>query len=128
VIVSRTISDLDNVWLTTMSMNASTVHLDAARAAGGQFGSPVLVGALTFAIAEGLASQTIPPEFGPPIGWESIKLIGPVRVGDAIEVETEVIDPGSRANGWLRRIRTRAYVGDRQPVAESIALYHIPEE
>lgn len=128
MVVSRPVTDLDNVWLSTMSMNAGTVHLDAARATAGPFGSPILAGILTFAIAQGLASGAVPPEFGQPIGWASIKLLGPVRVGDAIHVETEVIDPGSRADGWQRRVRTRAYVSDRQLVAELITLYQIPEE
>jgi acyl dehydratase len=128
VLGSRSVSDLDNVWLSTMSMNASPVHLDAARAADGPFGSPILAGVLTFAMAEGLASQTVPGSFGPPMGWASIKLSGPVRVGDVIQVETDMIDPGSRAKGWLRRVRTRAYVGDHQLVLESITLYGIPEE
>jgi acyl dehydratase len=128
VVISRPISDLDNVWLTTMSMNASAVHLDAAGAADGPFGSTILAGTITFAIAEGLASQNIPPEFGPPVGWDSIRLLGPVRVGDAIQVETDVMDPGSRADGWLRRVRTRAYLGDKRLVAELVTLYQIPEE
>lgn len=128
MIISRPITDLDNVWLTTMSMNASAVHLDAARAAVGPFGSPILAGIITFAIAEGLASQTIPSQFGPPIGWASIRLLGPIRVGDAIQVETEVIDPGSRAEGGVRRVRTRAYLGDKRLVAELITLYQVPEE
>lgn len=127
MVTSRPISELDNVWLSTMSMNASPVHLDAARAATGPFGSPILAGILTFAFAQGLASQAIPPEFGPPIGWASIRLLGPVRVGDAIQVETEVIDPGSRAEGWPRRVRTRAYLGDKTLVAELITLYQVPE-
>jgi itaconyl-CoA hydratase len=128
VVRSRPVCDLDNVWLSTMSMNASPVHLDAARAATGPFGSPILAGILTFAMAEGLASQTVPAAFGPPIGWASIKLIGPVRVGDVIRTETEMIDPGSSAEGRVRRVRIRAYVGDDQPVLESITLYGIPEE
>jgi acyl dehydratase len=126
--LTHQVCDLDNVWLSTMSMNASPVHLDAARAAAGPFGSPILAGILTFAIAEGIASQTTPSKFGPPVGWASIKLIGPVRVGDVIQVETEMVDPGSRTEGLPRRVRTRAYIGNHQLVAEVITLYGVPAE
>lgn len=104
-------------------MNASPVHLDAARAAQGPFGAPIVVGVITAAIAEGLASHLISPDLGRPIGWETIKLVAPVRVGDMIQVETSQLKPNSAARSAPRRVLTRAFTGGGTLVAELVTLY-----
>lgn len=115
---TREISELDLVWLTTMSMNASPVHLDDNLARTTEFGSPVMVGALTVAMALGLAAQAEPALAGSILGWESIRLTGAVRLHDRLTVETSVL--GERADA--QRVLTRAFVGGSRVVAEIVTL------
>jgi acyl dehydratase len=123
VVLSRSVSELDLVWLAAISMNASPVHFDAARAALGPMGAPIVVGALTAAIAEGLASHVVPLDLGVPIGWESITLAAPVYVRDEIRVETKLLAPLSSDKDAHRRVQTRAFVGNHKLVAELVTLY-----
>jgi acyl dehydratase len=125
--MSRRISDLDLVWLAAISMNSSPVHMDAARAAGGPMGAPILVGTLTAAIAEGLASQVVPRQLGLPIGWDRITLAAPVFVQDEIYVETKLIEGDSSSPNEPTRVLVRAFTGNHKLVAELVTLY-APQE
>jgi acyl dehydratase len=120
---TRSITELDLVWLAAVSMNASPLHVDAHRAAESPTGKPLVLGALTVAIAEGLASQLSDGRLGPPIGWEKISLRAPVHVGDVIRVEATDLAPDKAQPHGPRRVRTRAFVRDHELAAELITLF-----
>ena len=58
------------------------------------FGERIAPGSLTFAMAEGLTVQTgiIHGTGLAFVGIESMRLFGPVKIGDTIQVEIEVLD------------------------------------
>ncbi len=117
----RTIDDAEHVWLAWITHNVSDVHGDAHRAAGGEFGQPVVLGALTAAIVIGLAE---PAAAGPAsvarglhAGWRSIELRGAVVAGDTLgassRIEAVTLGP---APGWGLVTRTITGYNQRDEV------------
>jgi acyl dehydratase len=110
---ARTIGPDEQVLLAWWTNNAGDLHGDAARAARGPFGGPVVLGALTVAIVAGLAGPAVPdPEDLPDdvgIGWDRIRLVRRVLPGDTIRAESaihEVHPDGSGRGGIVRRTVT----------------------
>jgi acyl dehydratase len=120
---TRSITELDLIWLAAVSMNGGPLHVDAHRAASSSAGQPLVLGALTVAIAEGLASHLSDVRLGPPIGWERITLQAPVYVGDVIRVEATDLTPDGDPTQGPRRVRTRAFVRNHELAAELITLF-----
>lgn len=90
---TRTVGADEHVWLAWITANASDVHGNAHRAAGGPFGRPVVLGALTAAIVIGLAAPAEPASptaAGASVGWRSIRLGRPVFAGDTLRAVSEV--------------------------------------
>jgi acyl dehydratase len=100
----RTIDEAEHVWLAWVFDNASDVHGNADRAARGEFGRPVVLGALTVAIVLGLAA----PATGRPAdpastalpAWRSIRLGRPVVPGDTVLARSSVHEV---RDGMVRR-------------------------
>jgi acyl dehydratase len=125
---TRPISELDLVWLAAISMNGSPVHLDADRATRGSVAGPMIVGALTVAMAQGLASQLLAQRVGPLVGWERITLRAPVYVNDVIRVETTDLPSNRNDRGAPHRVRIRAFVRHDELAAELITLFRPADE
>jgi itaconyl-CoA hydratase len=72
----------------------SSLHVDAVAASSSVFGERVAHGPLTLALALGLVTQT--GLFGDAIvawlGLDEVRLPRPVRLGDTIRVEAEVVE------------------------------------
>lgn len=88
----RTVTDADNVMFTTMTMNPQSLHLDAAFAAGTEFGRPLVNSMFTLSTLVGLGvadltqSTTVAN-----LGFDSIAFPAPVFVGDTLYAETEIV-------------------------------------
>jgi itaconyl-CoA hydratase len=90
----RTIDEAEHVWLAWVTDNASDIHGNADRASRGEFGRPVVLGALTVAIVLGLASPATgraedPASTALPI-WRSIRLGRPVVPTDTVTARSLV--------------------------------------
>ena len=122
----RTIGPAEHVWLAWITNNVSDVHGNADRAASGEFGGVVVLGALTVAIVAGLAEPAPFPAAeasrGLPAGWSSIALRAAVRPGDTISAASEFLgnEPGDDASGGLvhRRIIGSSQRGETLVVIE----------
>lgn len=88
----------------------------------------MIVGALTVAIAEGLASRLLDQRLGPPIGWERITLRAPVYVNDVIRVETTDLTSDKNDHHAPRRVRIQAFVRQHELAAELITLFRPQDE
>jgi acyl dehydratase len=87
----RTISEADNTWFTLLTMNTHPLHFDAAYAAKSEFSQPVVNSALTLAIVTGMSVSDVSQKAVANLGWNDIRLIAPVFVGDTIYAESEVL-------------------------------------
>ena len=88
----RTITESDNTWFTLLTMNQHPVHFDKAYAAKGEFKKPLVNSALTLSIVTGMSVSDISQKAIANLGWDKIKLTGPVFVGDTIYAESEVLE------------------------------------
>lgn len=119
--VGRTITEADNVWFTTITMNASPLHLDAAFMAHSEFGKPLVNSALTLALTTGMSVIDVSQNAFANLGWDKVTLPAPLFVGDTLYAESEVLEKRestSRPNCGIVRVRTRGYKQDGTVVIE----------
>lgn len=103
----RTIGADEQVLLAWWTNNASPVHGDLARAAGTEFGGPLVLGALSVAVVVGLAA----PAVGPPTTahrvaspvWHEVRLLGVVRPGDTLSARSRIerVEPDAVGSGGM---------------------------
>lgn len=91
--VTRTITEADNVFFTTMTMNPQPLHLDANYASGTEFGRPLVNSLLTLGLVVGLsvADLTLRTTVAN-LGFDEVTFPAPVFAGDTIRVETEILE------------------------------------
>jgi len=92
-ISGRTITEADNVFFNTLTMNTQPLHLNADFARKTQFGKRIVNGILTMGIVIGLTvSDLTEGTIVANLGYEKVTHPKPVFHGDTIYVETEVLE------------------------------------
>lgn len=90
--ITRTLTESDNVFFTTMTMNPQPLHLDADFASRTEFGRPLVNSLLTLSTVVGL---TVPElTLGTTVanlGFGSIEFPTPVFAGDTVRAASEVL-------------------------------------
>lgn len=88
----RTITEADNLLLTVLSMNSQSLHLDAAYAAGQEFGQRLVNSLFTLATVVGLSvgDLTDGTTVGN-LGFEKVTFPAPVFIGDTVYASTEIL-------------------------------------
>jgi acyl dehydratase len=90
--VRRTVTETDNVLISTLTMNPAAVHLDAEYCKGTEFGEPLVNSVFTLGLMVGISVPDT--TYGTTIanlGWEKVVFPRPVRVGDTLRIETTVV-------------------------------------
>lgn len=111
----RTITEADNSWFTLLTMNTHPLHFDAEYAKHSEFGKPLVNSTFTLAVVTGMTVSDTSQKAIANLGWDGIKLTGPVFVGDTIYAESEVLDKReskSRPNQGIVIISTRGLKQD----------------
>lgn len=111
----RTITEADNSWFTLLTMNTHPLHFDAEYAKHSEFGKPLVNSTFTLAVVTGMTVSDTSQKAIANLGWDGIKLTGPVFVGDTIYAESEVLDKReskSRPNQGIVTISTRGVKQD----------------
>lgn len=90
---SRTVTETDNLLITTLTMNTQPLHLDAEFASQTEFGKILVNSMFTVSLVVGLsvADTTVGTTIGN-LGFEKIEFPKPVFIGDTITVETTVLE------------------------------------
>ncbi|MGH8260472.1 MAG: MaoC family dehydratase [Steroidobacteraceae bacterium] len=89
--VRRTVTETDNLLITTLTMNPAAVHLDAQYCKGTEFGAPLVNSVFTLGLMVGISvSDTTYGTTVANLGWEKVAFVKPVLVGDTLRVETTV--------------------------------------
>lgn len=105
----RTVTELDNVLMSMLAMNASPLHIDAAFSARETWGQPLVSSLVTLSIISGMSVRSTSGRAIANLGWDQIRLTGPVFVGDTLYAESEIIGKrlsGSRPGEGIVRCRT----------------------
>ncbi len=122
--VRRTVTETDNVLITTLTMNPAAVHLDRQWAEGSEFGEPLVNSVFTLGLMVGLSVYDT--TYGTTIanlGWEKVAFTRPVLVGDTLRVESTVVasrESRSRPDSGIVTFEHRAYNQRNEQVASCL--------
>lgn len=86
----RTVTEMDNVLMSMLSMNASPLHIDGAYAEARRWGQPLVSSLVTLSIVGGMTARSTSGRAIANLGWDRIHLSQPVFVGDTLYAESEV--------------------------------------
>ena len=88
--VTRTVTETDNVLISTLTHNPQPMHLDHEAAAKSEFGKPLVNSIFTFGLMIGVSVEdTTLGTLVANLGYDALKFPNPVFVGDTLRSETE---------------------------------------
>jgi acyl dehydratase len=89
----RTVTETDNVLITTLTHNPQPLHLDAEYAGATEFGQVVVNGIFTFGLMVGISvGDTTLGTLVANLGYDKVVMPKPVFIGDTLRGETEVVE------------------------------------
>lgn len=89
----RTITEMDNVLFSALTMNTQPLHLNEDFAARSPFGQRIVNGIFTLGLAVGLTVADLTEgTIVANLGYEAVQHPHPMFHGDTLYVETEVLD------------------------------------
>lgn len=110
--IRRTVSEADNLLITTLTHNPQPLHLDAEYAKDTEFGRIVVNGTFTFSLMVGISvAETTLGTLIANLGYDAVRMPKPVFIGDTLRIESEVIDlraSGSRPEAGIVTFTHRA--------------------
>lgn len=111
----RTITEMDNVLFSALTMNSQPLHINEDFASKTEFGTRLVNGIFTFGLVVGLSvSDLTDGTIIANLGYDKIVHPGPVFHGDTIYAESEIIEKReskSRPNAGIVKIKC---VGKKQ--------------
>ena len=115
--LTRTVTETDNVLMTTLTLNPARLHLDHAYASEEtEFGRPLVNSMFTLALLVGMS--VLESTHGTTIanlGFEAASFPAPVFCGDTLYAESEVVaarGSGSRPDAGIVTFEHRAFNQD----------------
>lgn len=127
----RTISETDNTWITLLSMNQHPLHFDAVYANETEFGSVLVNSVVTFAIVNGMTVRSLSAKATANLGWDNVKLMNPLFVGDTLYAESEIltIRPSkSRPSQGIIKVKTTGYKQNKMVVLTYERYFLVPRK
>ena len=89
--VTRTVTETDNLLISTLTHNPQPLHLDHESAAASEFGKPLFNSIFTFGLMVGVSvSDTTLGTLVANLGYTDLAFPAPVFIGDTLRTETEV--------------------------------------
>lgn len=120
----RTVTEADNLLLSTLTHNPQPLHLDAEYAATTEFGQVVVNGLFTFSLMIGVSvGDTTLGTLVANLGYDKVRMPKPVFIGDTLRVETEVVElreSKSRPNAGIVTFWHRAINQRNETVCEAL--------
>ena len=109
--ISRTVTETDNLLISTLTHNPQPLHIDHEAAAKTEFGKPLVNSVFTFGLMIGVSvNDTTLGTLVANLGYDKLVMPKPVFIGDTLRAETEVIGlkesksrPGSGIVTFLHR-------------------------
>lgn len=113
--LGRTVTEMDNVLFSTLTMNPQPLHLNEDFASKTQFGQRIVNGIFTLGVVIGLTvSELTEGTIIANLGYEKVRHPKPVYHGDTIYVETEVLSKRESQSQPDRGIITLRHLGKNQ--------------
>ena len=108
--LGRTITRTDNAWFTLLTMNTNQMHFNDHYAERSPFGRQLVNSGLTTAMVLGISVSDISQNAVANLGWDEIRLVAPVFVGDTLYAESVVLETresGSRPYAGIITVGSR---------------------
>ena len=115
----RTITETDNTWFTLLTMNQHPLHFDKEYGAKTEFGKVLVNSCLTISLVTGMSGSDISQKTIANLGWDKVRLSGPVFVGDTLYAESQVLskrESNSRPNQGIVSVETKGIKQDESVV------------
>ena len=87
----RTVTEMDNVLMSMLAMNAAPLHIDAAYCATLPWGRPLVSSLVTLSIVGGMTARSTSGRAVANLGWDHIRLPAPVFAGDTLYAQSEIL-------------------------------------
>jgi itaconyl-CoA hydratase len=126
--LGRTITDTDNIWFTTITMNTNQVHFNAEFASHTRFGKPLVNSCFTLSLVTGLSVPDTSENATANLAWTDISLPAPVFVGDTLWAESEILglrESSSNPSIGIVDMRTRGLNQRGETVIEYKRTYMV---
>ena len=111
--IARTITEADNLLISTLTHNPQPLHLDAEAAKASEFGQILVNSCLTFSLTVGVSvADTTLGTLVANLGFDEVRLPAPVFIGDTLRFESEVTalrDSKSRPEAGIVTWEHRAF-------------------
>ncbi|MBL8045810.1 MAG: MaoC family dehydratase [Anaerolineales bacterium] len=118
----RTLTEMDNVLFSALTLNTQPLHINEDFAAKTQYGQRIVNGLFTLALVVGLSvSELTEGTIIANLGYENVKHPNPAFHGDTVYAETEVLEKResqSRPNAGLVRLKQTGRKPDGTVVVE----------
>jgi acyl dehydratase len=90
--ITRTVTETDNLLISTLTHNPQPMHLDAEAAKESEFGRILVNSCFTFSLAVGISvGDTTLGTLIANLGFDEVKFPKPVFYGDTLRIESECI-------------------------------------
>ncbi|WP_136660641.1 MaoC family dehydratase [Nitratireductor sp. XY-223] len=111
--VTRTVTETDNLLFTALTHNTQPLHLDVEFSRGQMHGTRLVNSIFTLGLVSGVGvgELTLGTTFGN-LGFGEIEFPHPVRIGDTIRAETEIVskrESRSRPNAGIVEFEMRGF-------------------
>ena len=111
--VTRTVTETDNLLISTLTHNPQPLHLDHEAAARSEFGKPLVNSIFTFGLMIGVSVEdTTLGTLIANLGYDKVVFPNPVFVGDTLRSQSECIavrESQSRPNAGIVTWAHRSY-------------------
>jgi itaconyl-CoA hydratase len=126
--LGRTITDVDNIWFTLLTLNTNQVHFNTPYAERTRFGKPLVDSTFTLALVTGMTVPDTSENATANLAWTDIKLPKPVYEGDTLWAESEILEKResrSSPNVGIVSMRCRGINQRREVVIEFKRTYMV---
>jgi len=91
--IRRTVTETDNLLMSTLTHNPQPLHLDAEAAKASEFGRILVNGTFTFSLMVGVSvGDTTLGVLVANLGYDKVVMPKPVFIGDTLRAETEITE------------------------------------
>jgi len=91
--IRRTVTETDNLLMSTLTHNPQPLHLDAEAAKASEFGRILVNGTFTFSLMVGVSvGDTTLGVLVANLGYDKVVMPKPVFIGDTLRAETEIVE------------------------------------
>jgi len=109
----RTVTETDNLLMSTLTHNPAPLHLDAEFMKGSEYGRVLVNSCFTLGLMVGISvNDTTQGTAIANLGWDEVRFPAPVFIGDTLRIVTEVLHlrkSNSRPGQGIVSFAHRAY-------------------